>query len=338
MKFYKHIAFLLCIIMNINSQRIDEYEGRYSFLACMGYHEEVIYIEDDALEYEKYTGYEDIGKDILLIINYNHAYYGNNEFIKKLYSPYFPNIVFYGPEHHPEVRGYNAQRGVLGYMPLAFAMEQYPNYKGYLYLEDDCVVHFWNLIRFDKDKMWITDKNGRRTYYFGEHSRWSHWNDKSWGWPAMEKAYKKLPEKYRAMLHANCGKNRAIGGLADIAYFPAKYREDIIFLCNLFNKENVFIELALPTIAACLDYESNWESIHGRWESVPGRPDRDGLYDGYDLENNYNTRLDFAHPVKLSNIENRKFTLKQFEKMALRLGIHKKKTVIIQDSSCDEVQ
>lgn len=324
MKSFKYIPLLLSVFVNINSQRIDEYEGEYGFLFNMGYPEEVTRIEDDALDYAQYSGYESIGKDILLIVNYNHAHYGNNKFIKELYGPYFPDIVFYGPAQHPEVYGYNAQRGVLGYMPLAYAMEQYPDYKGYLYVEDDCIIHAWNLIRFDKDKIWIVDKNSRRNFYFGEHARWFHWNESSWGWPAMQRAYNQLPEKYLSMLNANCGVNKAIGGLADIAYFPARYKEDVIYLCKLFNQENVFIEIALPTIASCLDYEEHCESIHGRWESVPGRIYRPGIDDTYDVFNNYNTNLDFVHPVKLSHGDNQTFMLQQFEKMEKKLGIIKR--------------
>lgn len=294
------MVIILLFLLNgkLISQKIDEFEGSEGFLANMGYPKECIPMTDQILNYADYDTYDSTGKDILVIINYNFPHYKNNDFIKQLYNPYFPNIVFYGPTEHPEIHQYNANSGIFGYMAIALAMEKYPNYAGYLFVEDDCVMNLWNYVRFDKTKIWMADHNSRRIFDFNEHAKWSHWNNASWGSVAAKKAYKKLPKKYFKMLVKNCGgPNKAMGGMSDIVYFPAKYKNDVIQLCKLFLNENVFIEITIPTIACCLDNIYNCESLHGR--SCYLRP--------------YNTYLDFVHPVKFSSENNRLLTQQQFK-------------------------
>ena len=308
----KRILFILtpCLILigfslrsnlfNSNNYPLDPLEGKKGFLEAMGYVDEHSPMKDPAIDYSQYHNYDTFGEDILLIINYNHPYYKNNDFLRKLYSPFFPNIVFFGPTSGPDIHSYDAQYGAWGHRAIAMAMEMYPNYQGYLFLEDDCVFHFWNMVRFDKNKIWIGDKNNRRIYHFNEKARWSNWNHDYYGCNKLQNAMQKISLRHRKMLEKNIGQNAGLGGMADIIYFPARFKNEVIKLAHLFANELVFIEIALPTITACLDEEKNWESLHGRW--------------GYLDE--YNPCLDFVHPIKFSVEENRTFIQNLFEQQS----------------------
>jgi hypothetical protein len=175
-------------------------------------------------------------------------------------------------------------------------MKKYPNYKGYLYANDDCFVNFWNLARFDKSKIWYTYRVDARKLY--EARNWYFWWETPYGVSAVKRSYKFLPEKYKNVLEKNWGKSCALIGFGDIAYVPAKFRKEAIEVCDLLSRNNVFIGMAVPTLCSCLDKKENWEQFNGLtlW-----RRDRKKIKDLYSRD------FDFVHPIKFSKTELQNF-------------------------------
>jgi hypothetical protein len=234
---------------------------------------------------------------ILLIVNYNHPHYGSVEFIKNLYKRAFPHIVFYGERRIrsknvrviPTNQGYYAQR------VLADAIQNYPGYDGYLMLQDDCLLNFWNLLRFDKNKLWINT--------FGTEDL--HTQTTSWWWNQMSARYQKtnaqatmdgiqaLPDTFKEQITANIGKDMGAGGATDFIYIPQKYAHDYCSIWKHFN--DIFVEIALPTIFLCMDDIQNLEITQSAWGS-----------------SELNNALDWIHPVKFSSKDNRDRVLREF--------------------------
>lgn len=106
------------------------------------------------------------GNDILLILNYpcdsTENHYSSVDFLRNLYKPWFPNIIFYGPIESIDVNTFDyPHNGYFFHKSVADAMRRYPNFNGYLYAADDCVLNCWNFTRFDKTKLWFfKDKVG----------------------------------------------------------------------------------------------------------------------------------------------------------------------------------
>lgn len=259
---------------------------------------------------------EPIGKDILLIINYNHPYYASVNFIKELYGAQFPNMVFYGPNvpnnYKNVVEECNHHEGWYGYKAIALAMQKYPNYAGYFLVNDDCIMNFWNYSRFDISKIWAMDcgslkliKNQPKAF------NWPWWY-RPCGYAAIQRVYSELLPEHRSILAKNANaQNMVYIGMSDIYYIPSKYREKAIQLCSLMEKHNAFLEIAVPTMLTCLDDKNTWELLRGKYV--------------WDWENNgrknafehYSENLDFFHPIKFSDIKNREFVTKVFSKYSI---------------------
>jgi hypothetical protein len=115
----------------------------------------VLILSISPLNSEEYTPLDDMKSlfsDILLIINYNNPHYQSIDFLKEIYSPVFTNIIFYGEASHPEVHLISHHKGWWGHEVLKDAMIRYPGYSGYLCLQDDCFLNYWNFgIVFCKD-------------------------------------------------------------------------------------------------------------------------------------------------------------------------------------------
>ena len=98
-------------------------------------------------------------QNILLAINYNFPHYENTALLRQFYEPVFAKVVFCGEIERKDlgIIKINENRGNQGYGCLAAAMKLFPNYKGYFYGNDDLIINWWNLKRFDINKLWFAE-------------------------------------------------------------------------------------------------------------------------------------------------------------------------------------
>lgn len=256
-------------------------------------------------------------KNILLVIQYNHPFYQSIPFIKELYGPYFPNIVFYGEKKDSGVTAIKTTVGV--YLPrvMSDVFSKFPNFEGYIFLQDDCLMNLWNFSRLDKQKLWLAVSR----YPDGQPELPASWSPgfdraraiegffhakldgsvcESWGWwktkhglHPLRKAMKKLPKKLKSQLKKNIGAGNVISIWSDMFYVPGKYRKKMHLLSTLFS--DVFYEISVPMMFACLDDMSNWEYLRMHW----GAPQDNFVV--------YRNDVDWIHPIKFSSLEMREF-------------------------------
>jgi hypothetical protein len=228
----------------------------------------------------------------LLIVNYNHPYYQTIPFLREVYGKVFPNIVFYGEKEDPQVTAVDQYYGWWGHRVVADAMARFPDFEGYICVQDDCWINFWNLSRLDKDKIWFSPylwDVSLHTLYFG----WNWWNLEC-GREAILQALPKIPEENRDILEINMGKDCVGFTWSDFVYVPGSYREAFINLCSCFDSPPAFVELAIPNILLCLTDRNNWELLNVHW----------GVEN---LQQEYQAAYDWIHPIKFSVKENREF-------------------------------
>ena len=98
--------------------------------------------------------------NILLIINYNFKGFEYiNNYIVKLYENNFPNIVFIVPSETSNSRNTilckESMRGYFSYICLEKVFLKYPNYKGYLFINDDDFMKIWELDNLNFNIPWF---------------------------------------------------------------------------------------------------------------------------------------------------------------------------------------
>jgi hypothetical protein len=238
----------------------------------------------------------------LLIINYNHPYYDSIEYLRDIYSPTFPHIVFYGEQPHPQVIQNRHHFGWFSHNIIADAMIRWPDFEGYLCVQDDCFMNFWNYGRFDRDKIWLHFNEFHLNLETDETHEWIWWNE-TCGRASLRKMYSLLPEPYKGTLIQNLGLNCVVGGAADMVYIPGRLKKDFITIAPFFRK--VFVELAIPTMLSCLDDRKEWECMKLFWGCG-------------ELQPHYFSEFDWLHPIKFSSLENRKYILNVLQKRGLK--------------------
>ncbi|MBA3958691.1 MAG: hypothetical protein H0X51_09920 [Parachlamydiaceae bacterium] len=260
----------------------------FLLLACFGINSRLPALEEGEIR--------EFFKDTLLIINFNHPYYDNIDFLKEIYAPHFTNIVFFGEAPHPEVNVVVSENGFFIHRVMKKALELWPNYKGYICLQDDCLLNYWNYPKKgrDRNKIWL---HQYWTASLNTPKHWWPWWEKPYGCTASISAYSKLPYGNRRMLTKNCGNCNMAFSWADCFYIPERYRERFIALSSCFDNPAVFIEIAVPTMVLCLEEYDKIEKLNPYWG---------GTINSIDFAN-YSTDQDWVHPLKLSNPKNREF-------------------------------
>jgi hypothetical protein len=234
--------------------------------------------------------------NVLLIINYNHPYYQSIDFLKEVYGYVFPNIVFYGEKEDPRVKVISHHFGWWGQGVLADAMQCWPDYEGYICVQDDCFMNFWNFARLDMNKIWLCEIENTIPLDAPQNFWWQWWN-KSCGQPAVVAAFNQLTKEQKEKLAKSIGPERIGFTYHDFIYVPGRLREGFINFCNIFSNPPVFVELAIPNILMLLDEKDQWEHLNLFWG-------------GFGDVREYTTQFDWFHPIKFSSQSNQEFIRK----------------------------
>ena len=263
--------------------------------------------------------YSNTFENLLLIIHFNHPYYSNIDFLKELYSPFFKNIVFYGEKQHKDVLSVFTHQGYYLSTVLNDALNRFPDYEGYLVLQDDCILNYWNFISLDRTKFWYATKFNKEDKM--DITPISTALSDPWGWrkkdnilntqtriDATEFAYSKLSYNDKNVLEMNLGKSNTSKSPADFFYIPQKHRKSVLRLSGVF--QEVFCEIAIPNMIYCLEPVENLEELRMVW----------GLgseWSGYGeiSDQGYPRDVHWVHPLKLSNKANRDLISNIFNEM-----------------------
>ena len=195
----------------------------------------------------KHSSSDKLYNDILLIINYNFpGFLKLNQYIEELYKKYFPNIVYIYPDNsensNPNIISCDeTKKGVYSYECIKHVYEKFPNYKGYLYTNDDNYMKVWEFDNLDFSIPWF--------YIFDIQIRpGTHF------FPLCKNIFKICDNdlKYKQNYIQFFGFFKLYKGLADFYYIPNNYFVNFIELAHKMYGGSVYLECAVPSIFALL--------------------------------------------------------------------------------------
>ena len=270
------------------------YEAKYSHFDYLKINSELelympsnlFIIKNDIFKLMNHVFSNQVYKDILLVINYNHnGFLMLNDYISFLYRINFPNIVFIYPSN---INGSNiisceeSNKGYYAYKCLKKVYLKYPTYKGYLLINDDVYLKVWELTNLNFDIPWIYQYNPLFKGWY-HYSRCNKLYD-----------YFRIDTELKSRLIKFIGYDEIIKGKADTFYMPNKYITKLFDLFDTMHKLKIFLECAFPISIGSL-LLSKYQLIYIN----PLEKDEERKKVINFLYKNYNQIT--IHPIKFSN-------------------------------------
>lgn len=269
--------------------------------------------------------------DIVLVIVYNYPFYSSIPSLTALYKNAFPTIMFCGPHKatNYSVEAVHIHKGYFSYTCMSRAMEKHPGYTGYLLINDDVMLNYWNLVGMDREKIWEGPKGTIRFLNYSIPGNWYWWNS-TWGMKTCQKAFNEIwalqestaDEWWPRMIgNQGSGANGKLSlwdvkesmdifkqngngtfycfrGRSDVFYIPGKFADEFQTLSYIFYKHSSFLEIAVPTMCRILDRAENFEHIPGVY--LPGKSGEPPVRKAEHFWEVYDKTIAFIHPFKLN--------------------------------------
>lgn len=187
-------------------------------------------------------------RNVLLVIIFNYRIYSNVPTLKSFYEPAFSDIILCGPEANSEygVHQVNISKRYFGYYCLATAIREKPNFEGYLYVNDDMIVNFWNLANFNKNRIWEGPRSTITVDSYRPPEVWYWWKSR-WGMSRCNETFyeifqlmrksenlSRLKKALQILKKNGEGRYLCNRGRSDISYLPGKFTEIFKLLADIF--------------------------------------------------------------------------------------------------------
>lgn len=183
--------------------------------------------------------------DILLIINYNHfGFQKLNSYLLKLYQNHFPNIIFIYPININEkniISCNESFHGYFSYICLKKVYKKYPNFKGYLFINDDVFLKVFEIENLDFNIPWFYN-----FHYIKQ--KWPHYKSCI----VIHNIFKNI--EYKNNLTNFLGFYDIPISIADFYYIPNSI---IIKFCKILEEMynyKLFLECSIPSTMAIINF------------------------------------------------------------------------------------
>jgi len=263
--------------------------------------------------------------DIILLITFNHEpILENILFLNELHQSFFKKIVFCGKNIRSIVKSnennlkkfdsfslidFDTHQGYLHYHCMSKVIDMnYKSIHGILLMSDDVLLKHWNLNVSAFNSIWYPTKFPLNCSHDLDDSS-IYWMKTDFGMKALKKTAEfieattsnmstKTDENIKHVLKeflelSKNGKNlnKICYDASDIFYIPRRLFHKFNVLSRVFSSNNVFLELAVPTILNGLDGLNHKDGILQGWYNWGKR---------IQFDKEYNSLVHFTHHFKLS--------------------------------------
>ncbi|KAK7267308.1 hypothetical protein RIF29_19978 [Crotalaria pallida] len=144
------------------------------------------------------------------------------------------------------------------YLPKIF--DQFSSAEGFLFLQDNTILNYWNLLQADKTKLWIMNKvseSWSSVLVSGDKSDWL-----SQQASMVQKVVNMMPANYQVSYKETSGnENNLILCSSEVFYVPRRFTSDFVELVNLVGNLEIHQKVAIPMFFVSMDSPQNFDSV-----------------------------------------------------------------------------
>ncbi|KAB5519507.1 hypothetical protein DKX38_023826 [Salix brachista] len=145
------------------------------------------------------------------------------------------------------------------YKHLPKIFDRYSSAEGFLFLQDDTILNYWNLLQADKAKLWITDKVSK-SWTTVSTNRNTDWYAKQA--EMVKNVVGSMPVHFQVNYKGAMKSDQSLViGSSDIFYIPQHFVTDFVDLVGLVGDLDIHQKVAIPMFFMSMDSPQNFDSV-----------------------------------------------------------------------------
>ncbi|XP_058205109.1 probable glycosyltransferase STELLO2 [Rhododendron vialii] len=186
-----------------------------------------------------------------------------------LYGRIFKTVIILAVQKNEDLV---VEEGRLDYLykQLPSIFNRYSSAEGFLFLHDDTIINYWNLLQADKTKLWITDKVPESWTPVRDDGN-SDWFTKQA--ELVNKVVNSMPVHFQVSYKESMpDPSSTTLCSSEVFYVPRRFVSDFIDLVNLVGDLDMHQKVAVPMIFLSMDLPQNFDPVFGTMIYKPDQP------------------------------------------------------------------
>lgn len=174
-----------------------------------------------------------------------------------LYGRIFKTVIILSAQKNEDLAVDQGQVDYL-YKQLPSIMNRYTSAEGFLILQDNTILNYWNLVQADKTKLWITNKVSKS---------WTTVSAKSGDWHAkqaemVKKVVNTMPAHFQVNYKEAVKNDQDLTICSSEVFFvPRKFADDFADLVSLVGDLEIHHKVATPMFFLGMDSPQNFDPV-----------------------------------------------------------------------------
>lgn len=175
-----------------------------------------------------------------------------------LYGRIFKTVIILSGQKNPDLAVEEGQLEQL-YKNLPKIFDRYTSAEGFLFLQDDTILNYWNLLQADSTKLWIPNKVSESwtTVSTNENSDWFSKQTEM-----VQKVVSTMPAHFQVSYKESVTNGQSITVCSsEVFYVPRRFVADFVELVNLVGPLEMHQKVAIPMFFVSMDSPENFDPV-----------------------------------------------------------------------------
>ncbi|KAF8395827.1 hypothetical protein HHK36_019781 [Tetracentron sinense] len=176
-----------------------------------------------------------------------------------LYGRIFKAVVILSEQSNADLAVEQGQlEQVYKYLPKIF--NRFTSAEGFLFLQDNTILNYWNLLQADKTKLWITDKISKSWTTVSTNGDNSEWFSKQAD--MVKKVVSTMPVHFQVSYKESSPEEQSLTICSsEVFYVPRRFVGDFVELVSLVDNLEIHHKVAIPMFFIAMDSPRNFDSV-----------------------------------------------------------------------------
>ncbi|XVF07223.1 hypothetical protein REPUB_Repub06bG0120000 [Reevesia pubescens] len=209
-----------------------------------------------------------------------------------LYGRIFKTVVILSAQKNSDLAVEEGQLDQI-YKHLPKIFDRFSSADGFLFLEDDTILNYWNLLHADMTTLWIADKVSM-SWTTASTSGNSDWHSKQAD--MVKKVVSTMPVHFQVNYKEVVRSDKSLTICSsEIFYIPRRFAMDFVDLVNLVGHLEIHQKVAIPLFFLSMDSPQNFDSVLSTMVYKQDLPSTNSS------STHYSAQAPAVHPWKVSS-------------------------------------